>query len=159
MSKPDIEGVKLGKDVKIFGIANLYGCEIGDNTKIGKFVEIQKNVKIGKSCKIQAFSFIPEGVVIEDGVFVGPHVCFTNDKHPQAANPDGSLKNESEWSLIGTLVKKGASIGANSTIICGVTIGEYAMVGAGSVVTKNVPDETLVVGNPAVPVRKIPKHS
>lgn len=149
--------VRLGKDVKIFHpeLVNLYGCEIGDNCKIGAFVEIRKQVKIGKNVKIQAFAFIPEGVTIEDGAFVGPHVCFTDDKYPRSINPDGSLKKESDWKITETLVKKGASIGANATIICGITIGENAIVGAGAVVTKNVPANTIVVGNPARILKKL----
>src|SRR3989344_5944508 len=137
--------VKLGNNVKIFHeeLVNLYGCTIGDNTKIAAFVEIQKNVKIGKNCKIEAFAFIPEGVELEDGVFVGPHACFTNDKLPRATNKDGSLKTAEDWHGMKTLVKKRASIGANATIICGVTIGKNSMVGAGSVLTKDVPDNSI----------------
>src|SRR3989344_5227481 len=143
--------VKLGNNVKMHheDLVNLYGCEIGDNTKIASFVEIQKNVSIGKNCKIEAFAFIPEGVTIEEGVFIGPHVCFTNDKLPRATNKDGSLKTAEDWEVTKTLVKKMASIGANATIICGVTIGKNSIVGAGSVVTKNVPANSIVVGNPA----------
>lgn len=149
--------VKLGKNVKIFHkeLVNLYGCSIGDNSKIASFVEIQKNVKIGKNCKIEAFAFIPEGVTLEDGVFVGPHVCFTNDKLPRATNKDGSLKTADDWEVTITLVKKRASIGANATIICGVTIGENSIVGAGSVVTKDVPANSIVVGNPAKVIGKV----
>ncbi len=143
--------VKLGKNVKIFHgeLVNLYGCEIGDNTKIAMFVEIQKGVKIGKNCKIEAFAFIPEGVTLEDQVLVGPHACFTNDKIPRATNIDGSMKTANDWEVAKTLVKRRAGIGANATIICGVTIGENAIVGAGSVVTKDVPDNAIVAGNPA----------
>lgn len=143
--------VKLGKNVKIFhkDLVNLYGCEIGDNTKIAAFVEIQKNVKIGKNCKIEAFVFIPEGVELEDQVLVGPHACFTNDKIPRATNVDGIMKTASDWKVTKTLVKRRAGIGANATIICGVMIGENAIVGAGSVVTKDVPDNAIVAGNPA----------
>lgn len=149
--------VKLGKNVKIyhFDLVNLYGCQIGDNTKIASFVEVQKNVKIGKNCKIEAFAFIPEGVTLEDGVFVGPHACFTNDKLPRATNKDGSLKTEKDWKVTKTLVKKMASIGANATIICGVTIGENSIVGAGSVVIKDVPPDSIVVGNPAKIIGKV----
>jgi len=149
--------VKLGKNVKIYHkeLVNLYGCEIGDNTKIASFVEIQKNVKIGKNCKIEAFAFIPSGVTIEDEVFVGPHVCFTNDKLPRATNRDGTLRTEKDWKMVKILVKKKASIGANATIICGLTIGENSLVGAGSVVTKNVPSNSVVVGNPAKVVDKV----
>lgn len=143
--------VKLGRGVKIFhrNLVNLYGCKIRMGTKIAAFVEIQKGVSIGKNCKIEPFVFIPEGVTIEDGVFIGPHVCFTNDKYPRAINPDGSLKESKDWTITPTLVKKGASIGAGSVILPGVTIGEGATVGAGSVVTKDVPPGTTVLGNPA----------
>ena len=143
------EDVKLGKDVKLSKFINLYGCEIGDETKIGAFVEIRKGVVIGKRCKIQAFAFIPEGVTVEDGVFIGPHACFTNDLFPRAVNDDGSLQSATDWVTTPTLVKAGASIGANATILCGITIGRSAVVGAGAVVTKDVPDFTIVGGNPA----------
>ena len=146
--------VKLGKDVKIYNFVNLYGCEIGDDTRIGAFVEIQKNSKIGKRCKIQSHTFICEGVTIEDEVMVSHGVMFINDRDPWAVNPDGSLKTEEDWECIPTLVKKRASIGSNATIMCGVTIGEGALVGAGAVVTKDVPDNTVVAGNPAKILRK-----
>jgi len=148
--------VKIGKGTKIFqpDLVNLYGCEIGDNCKIGAFVEIRKDVKIGNNVKIQAFAFIPEGVTIEDGVFIGPHVCFINDKYPRAINKDGSLKTAEDWETIKTIVKKGAAIGSNATILCGVTIGNHAMIGAGSVVTKDVPAKALVIGNPAKIIKK-----
>lgn len=152
-----LKNVKLGKDVKIFGFVNLYGCEIGDNTKIGTFVEIQKNAKIGKNCKISTHTFICEGVTIEDNVFVGHNVTFINDKYPRATNPDGSLQTEADWQVVPTLVKTGASIGSSATILCGVTIGENAIVGAGSVVTKDVPDNTVVAGVPAKAIKKIDK--
>lgn len=150
-----IKNVKLGKNVKIFGFVNLYGCEIGDNTKIGTFVEIQKNAKIGKNCKISTHTFICEGVTIEDNVFVGHNVTFINDKYPRATNPDGSLQTEADWKVVPTLVKRGASIGSSATILCGVTIGENAIVGAGSVVTKDVPDNAVVAGVPARVIKKI----
>jgi acetyltransferase-like isoleucine patch superfamily enzyme len=148
------EDVKLGKDVTIYHpeLVNLYGCEIGDHTKIGAFVEIRKQVKIGKNCKIQAFAFIPEGVTVEDDVFIGPHACFINDKFPRATVA-GRLREETDWKAEKTLVRRGASIGANATILCGLTVGENAMVAAGSVVTKNVSANTLVAGNPARIVR------
>ena len=140
--------VKLGKGVRIFNFVNMYGCEIDDNTKVGAFVEIQKGVKIGKNCKISSHTFICEGVTIEDNVFVGHNVSFINDKKPRATNADGSLQSEADWKVVPTVVKKGASVGTSSTILCGVTIGENAIVGAGSVVTKDVPPNTIVVGVP-----------
>ncbi len=152
-----IKDVKLGKNVKIFGFVNLYGCEIGDNTKIGTFVEIQKNAKIGKNCKISTHTFICEGVTIEDNVFVGHNVTFINDKYPRATNPDGSMQTEADWKVVPTLVKKGASIGSSATILCGVTIGENAIVGAGSVVTKDVPDNAIVAGVPAKVIKMLHK--
>lgn len=147
--------VKLGRNVKIYGFVNLYGCEIGDNTKIGAFVEVQKGVKIGKNCKISSHSFICEGVTIEDEVFVGHHVVFINDKYPRATNERGELQTEEDWQLQPTVVKRRASIGSGAVILCGVTIGENAVVGAGSVVTKDVPPYTIVVGNPARVLRRI----
>ncbi|PIG92520.1 acyltransferase [Gloeocapsopsis sp. IPPAS B-1203] len=143
--------VKLGSNVKIFHphLVNLYGCTIGDETKIGTFVEIQKNVAIGSRCKVSSHTFICEGVVIEDEVFVGHGVMFTNDLYPHATNQDGSLQTEADWSVIETRVKRRASIGSNATILPGVTIGENAIVGAGAVVTCDVPDNTTVVGVPA----------
>uniref|UniRef100_A0A7C6EHW7 N-acetyltransferase n=1 Tax=candidate division WOR-3 bacterium TaxID=2052148 RepID=A0A7C6EHW7_UNCW3 len=153
-----IKDVKLGKNVKIFGFVNLYGCEIGDNTKIGTFVEIQKNAKIGKNCKISTHTFICEGVTIEDNVFVGHNVTFINDKYPRATNPDGSMQTETDWQVVPTLVKKGASIGSSATILCGVTIGENAIVGAGSVVTKDVPDNAIVAGVPAKVIKMLNKE-
>ena len=141
--------VKLGKQVKVYGFVNLYGCEIGDNTKIGTFVEIQKGATIGRNCKISSHTFICEGVTIEDGVFVGHNVTFINDRYPRATNDSGQLQDEEDWQCEATLVKRGASIGSSATILCGVTIGENAMVGAGSVVTHDVPAGATVVGNPA----------
>jgi len=146
--------VKLGKDVKINSFVNLYGCEIGDETRIGAFVEIQKNAKIGKRCKIQSHTFICEGVTIEDEVMVAHGVMFINDRDPAAVNPDGSMKTDADWTCIPTVVKKRAAIGSNATIMCGVTIGEGALVGAGAVVTKDVPPNTVVAGNPARVLRK-----
>jgi UDP-2-acetamido-3-amino-2,3-dideoxy-glucuronate N-acetyltransferase len=148
------EDVKLGKGVKIYGHVNLYGCKIGDNTKIGAFVEIQKNAQIGKNCKISTHTFICEGVTIEDNVFVGHNVTFINDKHPRAVNAAGELQTESDWHVVPTLIKQGASIGSSATILCGVTIGKNAIVGAGSVVTKDVPDNVVVAGVPARIMKK-----
>jgi len=147
--------VKLGKDVKIFNFVNLYGCEIDDGTKIGTFVEIQKGATIGKNCKISSHTFICEGVHIEDNCFIGHNVTFINDKYPRATNEDGSLQTEADWHCEETLVKKGASIGSSATILCGLTIGENAIVGAGSVVTKDVPPNTVVAGNPARIIRQV----
>ena len=141
--------VKLGKDVKIFAFVNLYGCEIGDGTKIGTFVEIQKNAKIGKRCKISSHTFICEGVTIEDEVFVGHNVTFINDLFPRATASSGLLQTEADWECRPTLVKRGASIGSSVTLLCGITVGENAIVGAGSVVTKDVPANAIVAGNPA----------
>jgi len=141
--------VKLGKNVKIHNFVNLYGCEIGDNTKIGVFVEIQKNAKVGKYCKISSHTFICEGVTIEDNVFVGHSVVFINDTYPRATNGNGMLQTEKDWKVGPTIVKKGASIGSNCTILSNVIIGENAIVGAGSVVTRDVSPNTIVAGNPA----------
>ena len=137
----NIDDAKIGKNTIVRNFTQLYGCEIGDNCKIAAFVEIQRGVKIGNNCKIEAFAYIPTGVTIDDNVFIGPHVCFTNDKYPRAVGG---------WKLVPTVVKKGASIGANAVILCGVTIGENAMIGAGSVVTKDVGDYSLYSGIPAV---------
>lgn len=147
--------VKLGKDVKIFAFVNLYGCEIGDGSKIGAFVEIQKNARIGKNVKVSSHTFICEGVTIEDNVFIGHNVSFINDKYPRSTNPDGTLQSEADWKVIPTLVKKGASIGTSATILCGVTIGENAIVGAGSVVTKDVPPNAIVAGVPAKVIKTL----
>ena len=141
--------VKLGRDVKIYGFVNLYGCEIGDETKIGTFVEIQKGVVVGPRCKISSHSFLCEGVTLEEGVFIGHNVTFVNDRYPRAVNTLGELKDESEWHCLKTLVKARASIGSGATILGGLTIGENAVVGAGAVVTKDVAPYTVVVGNPA----------
>jgi len=146
--------VKLGKNVKIHDFVNLYGCEIGDNTKIATFVEIQKGAKIGKNCKISSHTFICEGVTIEDEVFVGHNVTFINDVFPRATTEDGKLQTEQDWVCVPTLVKTRASIGSSATLLCGITIGENAIVGAGSVVTKDVPANTIVAGNPARLLRK-----
>lgn len=147
--------VRLGRDVKIYAFANLYGCEIGDECKIGTFVEIQKGAKIGQRVKISSHSFICEGVTIEDEVFIGHGVMFINDKYPRAATEEGNLQTEDDWVCTPTLVKKGASIGSNATILCGMTIGENAIVGAGSVVTHDVPPGAIVAGNPARLLRKL----
>jgi acetyltransferase-like isoleucine patch superfamily enzyme len=145
--------VKLGKDVKLAKFINLYGCEVGDNTKIGAFVEIQKNAKVGRNCKVSSHTFICEGVTIEDEVFIGHGVVFINDSYPRAAMGDGRLQTESDWKVETTLIKKGASVGSGATILANVTVGEGAIVGAGSVVTKSVPDHAIVAGNPAKVLR------
>jgi len=147
-----LRDVKLGDDVRIYSFVNAYGCEIGDETRIGAFVEIQKGVKIGRRCKISSHSFLCEGVTIEDDVFVGHGVMFTNDKYPRATNPDGTPQTEADWNVVPTVVKRGASIGSNATILPGVMIGENALVGAGAVVTRDVLDSTTVAGVPAAPV-------
>ena len=149
-----LSNVKLGRDVRIYSFVNAYGCEIGDDSRVGAFVEIQKGVVIGRRCKISSHSFLCEGVTIEDNVFIGHGVVFTNDKFPRATNPDGSPQSEADWQVLPTLVKGGASIGSNATIIAGVVIGEKALVGAGAVVTRDVPDGAVVAGVPARPVRK-----
>jgi len=141
--------VKIGRDVRIFAFVNLYGCSIGDNSKIGTFVEIQKNAEIGKNVKVSSHTFICEGVQIEDDVFIGHNVSFINDKYPRATNANGCLQVEADWKVVPTIVKRGASIGTSSTILCGVTIGESAVIGAGSVVTRDVSPNTVVAGNPA----------
>jgi acetyltransferase-like isoleucine patch superfamily enzyme len=151
---PIAPDVKLGQNVVIFHpeLVNLYGCTIGDECKIATFVEIQRGVVLGRRVKVEAFAFIPSGVTLEDGVFVGPHVCFTNDRYPSAVDASGELLGASgsgDWEVVQTVVEAGASIGANATIVCGVRIGARAMVGAGSVVTRDVPPGALVVGNPA----------
>ncbi len=147
--------VKFGKDVKVFGFVNLYGCEIDDNTKIGTFVEIQKGAKIGRNCKISSHTFICEGVTIEDDVFIGHNVTFINDMYPRATVEGGGLQTEADWVCIPTLIKEGASIGSSTTLLAGITVGKKAIVGAGSVVTKDVPANTIVAGNPARILRKV----
>jgi acetyltransferase-like isoleucine patch superfamily enzyme len=147
--------VRLGDNVRIYAFVNLYGCEIGDESRIGTFVEIQKGVKVGKRVKISSHTFICEGVTIEDNVFIGHGVMFTNDKFPRATTEEGEAQSESDWSVIPTVIKKGASIGSNATILCGVTIGEGAIIGAGSVVTKDIPAWTIAAGVPARPMRLI----
>ena len=146
--------VKLGRDVRIFAFVNLYGCDIGDETKIGTFVEIQRGAKVGRRCKISSHSFLCEGVTLEDEVFIGHGVTFINDRFPRSTNTDGNLQTEADWSCVPTLIKKGASIGSGATLLCGITVGERAIVGAGSVVTKDVPPDAIVAGNPARILRK-----
>jgi acetyltransferase-like isoleucine patch superfamily enzyme len=147
--------VKLGRAVQIHHYVNLYGCEIGDNTKIGSFVEVQKGVRIGRNCKISSHSFICEGVVIEDEVFVGHHVVFINDRYPKATTPGGKLQTEHDWTVVPTFVGQAASIGSGAVILCGIRIGSGAMVGAGSVVVKDVPPRSIVAGNPARLLRRL----
>lgn len=149
------EDVKLGENVKLAKFINLYGCEVGDNTKIGTFVEIQKNAKVGKNCKISSHTFICEGVTIEDDVFIGHGVVFINDTYPRATNPGGELQTEKDWKVEQTTVKRGASIGSGATILSNVSIGENAIVGAGAVVTKDVPANVTVAGNPARVLRSL----
>jgi UDP-2-acetamido-3-amino-2,3-dideoxy-glucuronate N-acetyltransferase len=148
------DDVELGKNVKIYNFVNLYGCQIGDNTKIGTFVEIQKGAIIGKNCKISSHTFICEGVHIEDNCFIGHNVTFINDKYPRATNPDGDMQTEEDWVCIPTYIRKGASIGSSATLLCGITIGENAIVGAGSVVTRDVPPNCTVAGVPAKVIKK-----
>jgi acetyltransferase-like isoleucine patch superfamily enzyme len=148
------DDVKIGKDVIIRDFVNLYGCTIGDNSRIGTFVEIQKNATIGRNTKISSHTFICEGVTIEDDVFIGHNVSFINDKYPRSTNDGGALQTEADWQVVQTHIKKGASIGTSSTILCGVVVGENAIVGAGSVVTRDVPANTVVAGNPARILRK-----
>jgi acetyltransferase-like isoleucine patch superfamily enzyme len=149
--------VKLGQRTRIFGFTNLYGCEIGDDVKIGTFVEIQKGAKVGHRCKISSHSFICEGVTIEDEVFIGHNVTFINDLFPRSTNGDGQLQTEADWQCRPTLVKRAASIGSSVTLLCGITVGEHALVGAGSVVTKDVPPYAVVAGNPARVIRYLPR--
>ncbi|OGU31193.1 MAG: acetyltransferase [Ignavibacteria bacterium GWA2_35_9] len=155
MDKKNINNVTLGKDVKIFDFVNLYGCFIDDNSKVGTFVEIQKNSIIGKNCKISSHTFICEGVEIEDDVFIGHNVTFINDKYPRATNTDGTMQSEKDWKVVKTLVKKGATVGSSATILCGVTVGENAVIGAGSVVTKDIPPNVIAAGVPAKIIRVV----
>jgi UDP-2-acetamido-3-amino-2,3-dideoxy-glucuronate N-acetyltransferase len=150
--------VKMGRDVKVYGFVNLYGCEIGDECHIGAFVEIQKGVRVGNRVKVSSHSFLCEGVTVEDEVFIGHGVVFTNDKYPRATNANGTVQSERDWTVTPTVVRKGASIGSNATILCGVTIGEAAIIGAGSVVIHDVPGHTTVVGVPARPPRRCPSR-
>ena len=149
------DDANLGKNVKLSKFINIYGCSIGENSKIGAFVEIQKNAIIGRYCKISSHSFICEGVKIEDNVFIGHNVTFINDLFPRATTEDGKLQDEKDWECIPTVVKSGASIGSSTTLLCGITVGENAIIGAGSVVTKDVPPNTIVVGNPTRILKKI----
>ena len=153
------DDVRLGRDVKIFEFVNLYGCEIGDDSKIGTFVEIQRGAKIGRRVKVSSHTFICEGVEIEDDVFVGHAVTFINDRYPSAVTADGKPQTAADWTVVPTIVRKSASIGSGSTILCGVEIGEDAIVGAGSVVTRNVPPGTIAAGNPARVLRKIAREA
>jgi UDP-2-acetamido-3-amino-2,3-dideoxy-glucuronate N-acetyltransferase len=147
--------VKLGRGVRIFAFTNLYGCEIGDDSKIGTFVEIQKGAQIGARCKISSHTFICEGVVVEDDVFIGHNVTFINDPYPRATSGEGRLQTEADWKCVPTRVQRGASIGSGATLMCGITVGERAIVGAGSVVTRDVPADAIVAGNPARVLRKL----
>lgn len=153
--KQSLNNVTMGEGVRIFNFVNAYGCTIDDGSKVGAFVEIQKGASIGKNCKISSHTFICEGVHIEDNCFIGHGVMFTNDLFPRATNEDGSAQTDTDWKVIETHVRKGASIGSNATILCGITIGEGALIGAGAVVTKNVPPRTVVAGNPAKVIKTI----
>jgi acetyltransferase-like isoleucine patch superfamily enzyme len=153
--KQSLNNVQIGENVKIFNFVNAYGCSIDDGSKIGAFVEIQKGAAIGKNCKISSHTFICEGVHIEDNVFIGHNVTFINDRFPRATNPDGSPQTETDWKLEETHIKKGASVGSSVTILCGLTVGENAIIGAGSVVTKDVPPNSIVAGNPAKFIRNV----
>lgn len=152
------DDVRLGPNVKLTKFINLYGCSIGENSKIGAFVEIQKNAEIGRNCKISSHTFICEGVTIEDNVFIGHNVTFINDLYPRATASDGQLQTEADWACTTTRIRKGASIGSSATLLCGITIGENAIVGAGSVVTKDVPANTIVAGNPARILKSLRKE-
>ena len=158
MELKSIRDVKFGVGVVVHDFVNMYECSIGDHTKIGPFVEVQKGVSIGKNCKISSHTFICEGVTIEDDVFVGHNVTFINDRYPRATTVTGQLQTEADWACIPTLVKRGASIGSSATLLCGITIGENAIVGAGSVVTKDVPPNTIVAGNPAQVLRHVGRN-
>jgi acetyltransferase-like isoleucine patch superfamily enzyme len=147
--------VKLGRDVRIYAFVNLYGCTIGDESKVGTFVEIQKGAVVGKRCKISSHTFICEGVTIEDDVFIGHNVTFINDRYPRAVNADGSMQTEQDWACVPTRVCRGASIGSGATLMCGITVGAGAIVGAGSLVTKDVPPGRIVVGNPGRNLRSV----
>ena len=147
--------VKLGRGVRIYGFTNLYGCEIGDDTKIGTFVEIQKGAQIGARCKISSHTFICEGVVVEDEVFVGHNVTFINDLYPRSTNAEGAMQTEADWKCVPTRVQRGASIGSGATLLCGITVGPRSIVGAGSVVTRDVPADAVVAGNPARVLRML----
>ena len=151
------DDVRFGRDVTIVGFVNLYGCEIGDESKIGPFVEIQRGARVGARCKVSSHAFVCEGVTIEDECFIGHHVVFTNDRYPRAVNPDGSLQTAADWRVVPTHVGRRASIGSGAVILCGVRIGEGAVVGAGSVVTRDVPPHTIVAGNPARVLRAVPR--
>jgi acetyltransferase-like isoleucine patch superfamily enzyme len=153
--RQSLKDVTVGENVKIFNFVNAYGCSIGDNSKVGAFVEIQKGATIGKNCKISSHSFICEGVHIKDNVFIGHNVTFINDKFPRSTNEDGSVQTEADWACIETFIEEGASIGSSATILCGITVGKRAIVGAGSVVTKNVPANAIVAGNPAKLIKYI----
>ena len=153
--KQSLNNVLVGDNVKIYDFVNAYSCSIDDNSKVGTFVEIQKNVTIGKNCKISSHSFLCEGVIIEDNVFIGHGVMFINDSFPRATNLDGTSQTEKDWVVIKTIIKKGASIGSNATILCGIEIGENSLIGAGSVVTKNVPSNSIVAGNPAKIIKNL----
>ncbi len=153
--KQSLNNVRIGKDVKIFNFVNAYGCSIDDGSKVGAFVEIQKGATIGKNCKISSHTFICEGVHIEDNVFIGHNVTFINDRFPRATNDDGSLQTDADWKVEETRIKKGASLGSSVTVLCGVTIGERSIIGAGSVVLKDIPDGVVAAGNPARVLRKI----
>ena len=153
------DNVKLGKNVKIYAFTNLYGCELGDDVKVGTFVEIQKGARIGNRCKISSHSFLCEGVVLEEEVFIGHGVMFTNDRLPRATAADGKLQTDADWHCESTIIKKGASICSGATLLCGITVGERAIVGAGSVVTKDVPKNAVVAGNPAKVLRYLPDNS